>query len=242
MIIEGLFKTIPIMYSITIVGIILYKLRLQANIKDNIVLLIGFGFILIGSFISVAATHRNYKFIFFYQSIFTYLGSTIIIITLLHIINVLNQYAYKDRLTGAYNQRALYNSIELHINKAKSSSSIFTLAFIDIDDFKSINDNFGHVTADTMLKDICSIIKKNIRKKDLLFRYGGDEFILLFPCSNKEETRQLMKRLESQLDKESGGVLRFSYGTASYPEEGLNAKILLNTADAQMYCRKNCKH
>lgn len=92
-----------------------------------------------------------------------------------------------------------------------------------------------------MLIDVCKSIRNNIRKEDLLFRYGGDEFILLIPDSNKMEMGQLMSRMESELDKESGGIIRFSYGIASYPEDGNSVEVLINKADLQMYYEKNCK-
>lgn len=239
---EGIIKIIPMIYSIIITGAILYELRLPRDFKENIWLLIGLSIILTVGILNLVAHYRSYGGSLCDHSIGIYIGNFIIITSLLRSIKSVKRYAYKDRLTGAYNTYTLYNSIELHIKKAKRLNSVFTLAFIDIDDFKSINDNFGHIVADAMLKDICTSIRKKIRKKDLLFRYGGDEFVLLIPEFNKKDTWQLMKRLESEVNKESGETVHFSYGTASYPGDGNNAEVLLNAADIQMYCQKNCKH
>lgn len=238
--IEELAKTIPILYSITITGAISYELHLQPiNKKNNIMLKIGIIFMILGIIINLKAINRGYELLLFYQVLLIYLGSSIIIVALIGRINILNKYANKDRMTGAYNQRAFYNSIDLYIKKTKKLNSTFSVVFIDFDDFKSINDKYGHVTADVILKDICTKIETKIRKDDLLFRYGGDEFILLVPGSDKKETDQIMKRIESEVEKESNGIIHFSYGTASYPEEGGQAEILLKIADLQMYSKKN---
>lgn len=241
-IIEGLMKIMPILYSFILVGVKVYTLPWQTKLKDNNVLLTGLSFIIIGSIINLKVAYKSYEFLFFSYQAFIFLGSSIIIIQLFRTIKLENYYATKDTLTGAYNKRVLYNTIELHIKKAQKNGSVFALAFIDIDNFKSLNDNLGHIAADNIIKGLCTGIRKKIRKKDMLFRYGGDEFVLLIPGANKKEGEQLLKRLKKELNEESGDILDFSYGTASYPEDGENAETLLNAADLQMYCQKNPKY
>jgi len=84
-----------------------------------------------------------------------------------------------DELTGVFSRRYLVEKIEEEILRSKRSNTIFSVTILDIDDFKSINDNYGHLTGDTVLKELTSIIRKGIRTTDYVGRYGGDEFIIV---------------------------------------------------------------
>ncbi|MGI6648997.1 MAG: GGDEF domain-containing protein [Bacillota bacterium] len=235
---EQTIKAIPIVYSITLAGTIFYKLPCQVKFKENNWLVLSLGLIFVGSILDLAIVNRSHSVFILRPLLLVYLGSALLIKVLLRIIRTLFNSAYQDSLTEAYNRRALYYSIENQIKKSRKANDTFTLVFIDIDNFKTINDDYGHIAGDAMLKDVCATIKNNIRKEDLLFRYGGDEFVLLVPGSDKKETGQLMKRLESLQSINSRGILRFSYGLASYPEDGDSPDGLLRLADLEMYCRK----
>jgi diguanylate cyclase (GGDEF)-like protein len=89
-----------------------------------------------------------------------------------------------DTLTGVFNRRYFYMNAEKIIEKAKSEGNPFSMIMLDIDKFKSINDNYGHLAGDYVLKTLCDIIRKILNPNDLIARYGGEEFILLLPGSD----------------------------------------------------------
>ena len=238
MIIKQIVKVIQFLHTFTIMVMIAYKLPGNMGMKKNVWMKAGFIIILSGGILDLTVACTGYDNIILHPSVLIYLGSTLLTFGLIGVIRSLFIHTHKDSLTGTYNKRALYHSIDRHIRTGHGKNP-FAIIFMDIDNFKAINDNFGHLTADSMLKDVCTNIRKKIRKVDLLFRYGGDEFVLLIPGSNKIETGQLMSRLASDLDQESKVLMRFSYGIACYPEDGNNAEVLLNKADQQIYYKKS---
>ena len=148
----------------------------------------------------------------------------------------------KEPLTGLYNRKFLYNYIEkVWIKKNRREKFSFVLIFIDLDNFKPINDNFGHEEGDKVLKEIANILKKSFRKCDFVVRLGGDEFVVLIKLQNKSINNikkivdSLRKRVENQLNKYN---LSFSYGVAIYPQDGKELSTLLEKADARMYEEK----
>ena len=150
--------------------------------------------------------------------------------------------SYKDELTGLYNRKLLYNYIETTwIKKNRRENFSFALIFIDLDNFKPINDKFGHEKGDKVLQKVANILKENFRKSDFVIRFGGDEFIILINLQNthlnniKKIMDSLRKRVEEKLKKYN---LSFSYGVAIYPEDGENLYTLLKKADMKMYEEK----
>ena len=148
----------------------------------------------------------------------------------------------KDPLTGLYNRKFLNNYIEkIWIKENKRENFSFALIFIDLDNFKPINDNFGHEKGDKILKEVANILKENFRKNDFIIRFGGDEFIILINLQNKHISNikkiidSLRKRVEEKLNKYN---LSFSYGIAIYPKDGKDLYTLLEKADIKMYEEK----
>ena len=116
--------------------------------------------------------------------------------------------SYKDELTGLYNRKLLYNYIETTwIKKNRRENFSFALIFIDLDNFKPINDKFGHEKGDKVLQKVANILKENFRKSDFVIRFGGDEFIILINLQNthlnniKKIMDSLRKRVEEKLKK-----------------------------------------
>lgn len=93
----------------------------------------------------------------------------------------LNQLVIKDELTTAYNKRFMIEKINDEIKRHDKSRLTFSLIMLDIDNFKSVNDNFGHNVGDQLLKEAVTVMMKNLRKTDVVARWGGDEFIILLP-------------------------------------------------------------
>jgi len=148
----------------------------------------------------------------------------------------------KEPLTELYNRKFLYNYIEkIWIKTNRRENFSFALIFIDLDNFKPINDNFGHEEGDKVLKEVANILKENFRKSDFIIRYGGDEFVILINLQNnhisniKKIINSLRKRVEEKLNKYN---LSFSYGIAIYPKDGKSLSTLLKKADIKMYKEK----
>ena len=159
-----------------------------------------------------------------------------------HELNEIKLESNKEPLTGLYNRKFLYNYIKkMWIEENRRENFSFALIFIDLDNFKPINDNFGHEEGDKVLKEVANILKENFRKNDFIIRFGGDEFIILINLQNshissiKKIINSLRKRVEEKLNKYN---LSFSYGIAIYPKDGKKLSTLLKKADIEMYKEK----
>ena len=150
-----------------------------------------------------------------------------------------------DEVTGLYNQRKLVEDLELFISRYPHDKSGFSLLFIDIDYFKTVNDQFGHVVGSQILTDMAAILKKQLRTAELVYRYGGDEFIVLLPKTTIEETKKIALRIseavkaaEFEVEGEMKHRLSLSVGIASYPEDATSSKSIIDFADKMMYLSK----
>ena len=153
--------------------------------------------------------------------------------------------ALTDEVTGLFNQRKLLEDLELHIGRYKNDKVEFSLLFVDVDYFKNVNDQFGHVVGSQLLTDIAGILKSQLRSSDLVYRYGGDEFIVLLPRTSVEETKKIALRIsesvknsEFKVDHDKNYHLSLSIGLASYPNDASNAKSIIDFADKMMYMSK----
>ena len=145
----------------------------------------------------------------------------------------LTNLALKDELTTLYNRRFL----EFMVDKYKNSEIEIGLIFIDCDNFKDINDTYGHREGDKLLKTVSQIIKNSIREIDYPFRYGGDEFVI-FVFTTYEITQKIAKRI---LDKLKAQNISISIGVAHYPTCGKELKNVILKADEAMYKAKEKK-
>jgi diguanylate cyclase (GGDEF)-like protein len=151
-----------------------------------------------------------------------------------------------DDCTGLYNARHLYDSIETEVNRSARYGYEFSVVFLDLDHFKLVNDNCGHLIGSRLLAEIGSTIKSRLRLIDYAFRYGGDEFVILAPQTNKQAALIVARRLRDLLRTTrfhlGEGVdlnVRASLGVATYPEDAKNAHDLIRQADEMMYTVKN---
>jgi diguanylate cyclase (GGDEF)-like protein len=151
-----------------------------------------------------------------------------------------------DDCTGLYNARHLYKTLEAEVYRSARFGYEFTVLFIDLDYFKRVNDTHGHLAGSKLLAEVGYTIKSNLRLIDFAFRYGGDEFVILLPQTNKESALVVAKRLlevfrGSEFLQSDGLKLnvRASIGVASYPEDARSAHEIIRQADEMMYMVKN---
>lgn len=157
----------------------------------------------------------------------------------------LEYYATRDPLTGLFNQRVFRDLIGYEVKRAERHEYKFGLLVIDCDNFKPINDTYGHSFGDTFLKAFADLLSHAKRDEDILSRYGGDEFTLIIPESNKEEVFALAHRIlrnadEFRLSAPDGAEVHItaSIGMAIYPDHSNDAGELFNVADSMMYRSK----
>ncbi|HIC91813.1 MAG TPA: diguanylate cyclase, partial [Syntrophaceae bacterium] len=149
--------------------------------------------------------------------------------------------ADKDPLTGLFNHRRINELLENEIERAKRGTEIFSIMMLDVDDLKLINDTYGHIMGDKVLKDVAAILKNCSRSVDVIGRYGGDEFLIILPYTDGEKAKSLAERI-SQLMKQEGlkidGMaipIRLSIGVATYPFDSALPQELISMADRSMY-------
>ena len=107
--------------------------------------------------------------------------------------------AHKDYLTGALNSLFFYNVLQMEINRSLRYKNLFTIAYIDLDNIKTVNDEFGHATGDEVLCFFVNQIKNSLRKADVVARLGGDEFALLMPETNQKSAQVVLSKLQHNI-------------------------------------------
>lgn len=142
-----------------------------------------------------------------------------------------------DLLTKTFNKITILNIIEKLINSKKEE--VFSILMFDIDNFKVINDSFGHVTGDMCLKTLANIASGNIREMDYLGRYGGDEFIIVLPSLGEREAKFVAERFKNKVNEVSNPKFTISIGIATYPYDGRTVKDLISAADRGLYKSKS---
>ena len=148
--------------------------------------------------------------------------------------------AITDPLTGLYNRRYFFKRLQEEISRAQRYGSKFGLLLLDLKDFKKINDNLGHEKGDELLKAFAEKLQRNVRKVDIVARYGGDEFVVLLIQTNKNGIKAVMGRLAREISEieVEGFKIRANIGAALYPEDGELPNELLRKADDRMYLAK----
>ena len=151
-----------------------------------------------------------------------------------------------DDCTSLYNARHLHFMLDTEIYRSHRYAFEFSLIFIDLDHFKSVNDTYGHLAGSKLLSEIGEAVKEKCRMIDMAFRYGGDEFVILLPQTSKENALGVAQRIhrlirETVWLQESGINARISssIGVASYPTDSRTKAELLHLADEAKYLVKN---
>jgi diguanylate cyclase (GGDEF)-like protein len=151
-----------------------------------------------------------------------------------------------DHLTKVYNRRYLDMMLAREIERSKRVSRPFSLLMMDLDNFKEYNDKIGHPAGDSLLKKFAHLLMKSSRILDSVYRYGGDEFLVLMPETSKKDAITLASRIQSVvkevkfegMENISKSRLTISIGLASFPEDGFSTEALLSLADRMMFRAK----
>jgi diguanylate cyclase (GGDEF)-like protein len=154
--------------------------------------------------------------------------------------------ASRDSLTGCLNRRAVYANLEKAFTESRDQGSELCCVMVDIDHFKSVNDQFGHMVGDHALQAVAACLCSAVRLTDIVGRYGGEEFCLVFPRTALAEAAEMAERLRISIEKEAGGRVRTSFKLAMTVSCGisstkLGAKTpleLVDQADKALYAAK----
>jgi len=151
-----------------------------------------------------------------------------------------------DDLTKLFNTRYLNRSLDLEISRATRHHTSLSLIFMDVDHFKLINDNYGHLVGSKLLVEMGQLLLKSLRTVDIVARYGGDEFVMVLPQTAPRSASQIAERIRRSIEhnvflKRDGYSFKMtaSFGVASYPESAKSKEELLKLADDAMYRVKN---
>ncbi len=153
----------------------------------------------------------------------------------------LNELAYEDGLTGIANSRYFYKVAEIEINRSQRFGKIFSVVYIDVDDFKIINDTLGHNTGDTVLAEIATTICQHVREVDTVARLGGDEFAIIFPETDLDGVKHglaKIQRILTELTTHHHWPITFSMGVVTFAKPPASAQEMIGFADQVMYSVK----
>ncbi len=156
----------------------------------------------------------------------------------------LQEVSIHDSLTSLYNRRYFTERFEEEYSRAKKFELPLSLLMIDIDYFKKINDTYGHLVGDIVLKEVAFIIRENVREIDFVARYGGEEFIVILPETEKKDAFVVGERIVKKVDAHSIEAfdekvkVTVSVGVASFPEDSRYKEPLLEAVDRALYKAK----
>jgi len=159
----------------------------------------------------------------------------------------LSSLAITDGLTGLYNQFYIKERLQEEIYRSDRYKHSLSLLMIDLDDFKALNDKFGHVVGDRILKSFANLIRETIRPSDIPSRYGGEEFLLILPETTSENAVIVAERLRQKVGtypfeisclKEKNPPFTISIGVCAFPGRGRSVEELITLADTALYQAK----
>ncbi|MGB9768438.1 MAG: GGDEF domain-containing protein [Dictyoglomus turgidum] len=152
----------------------------------------------------------------------------------------LEELSIKDDLTGLYNRRKIDQELEKCLYIWERYNRPFSIIIIDIDDFKKINDTYGHLIGDMVLEKISKIIRENIRKSDIASRWGGEEFLILLPETNLQNATLVAEAFRRKIEEANFGIdekITVSVGVANI-ENNESIDSLIQRADKNLYKAK----
>ena len=158
---------------------------------------------------------------------------------------LLREQSVRDHLTGLFNRRYLEETLNREILRAARRKTTIGIIMLDVDNFKRINDIYGHAAGDTILQKLGDFLISNVRGDDIASRYGGDEFIVVLPNASRDVTleradllRKNVRKFQIHIDGKMLESLSISLGVASFPEDGTTGKAILRASDDALYQAK----
>jgi len=156
----------------------------------------------------------------------------------------LAQMAFYDSLTNLPNRIMLKSHLRKAISRARRKEHDITVMFLDLDGFKNVNDTMGHDIGDALLKEVANRLNESVREEDLISRLGGDEFIIVFEETNKDEVSMIADRVLRDISApytilDHNISISPSIGIATYPDDALDMENLIKNADKAMYLAKD---
>jgi diguanylate cyclase (GGDEF)-like protein len=146
--------------------------------------------------------------------------------------------ARADSLTGLLNGRGFYEATRRELQRAQRFNEPISAAFIDVDNFKAVNDILGHQTGDLLLQKVATILQENIRAIDMVARLGGDEFFVFMPQTSSRNSLAAMKRIQARLAEAVGDEnppVTFSIGLVTFTRQPVDIDEIIKIADEKMY-------
>ena len=171
----------------------------------------------------------------------TFLIMTLILSALKQALEHEKELARTDPLTGVANGRYFITLADMEINRARRYKHSFTVVYIDLDNFKTVNDHFGHSTGDALLRSVAHTIRNNIRATDIVGRLGGDEFAILLPETGPEPAEVITHKVQKvNLDvmQKNEWPVTFSIGVATFVSPPSTVDEMLKISDGVMYAAK----
>ena len=160
-------------------------------------------------------------------------------IEIIELFDEIKNKANKDHLTGLYNRRYLFNIGNEIYNDCKTKNKVFAIAIIDIDNFKRINDTYGHDIGDIALKEVAVILNKNISSNGLISRLGGEEFCICFYNRNEDEVKELLEYIRKDFEKNVIEIkdiqLKYTISIGCSFDFGINIDEMIKNADEYLY-------
>ena len=159
-------------------------------------------------------------------------------------LKLMDELVHADQLTGVLNRRGMDEAFEREFARATRRGAVLCVALLDLDNFKRINDDFGHVAGDAVLVHFAKVVNETLRSMDVVARFGGEEFVILLPSTNPVEAMITITRIQSELAAnpcEHEGMLlpvTFSAGATAY-QVGEEKHTLMKRADAAVYKAKH---
>lgn len=153
-------------------------------------------------------------------------------------LRLLEDLAFQDSLTGASNSRKFYLVAEREFARARRSDKPMTLAYLDLDNFKTVNDTFGHPKGDELLKQVATTLQQNVRETDFVMRLAGDEFALFLPEMSQEQAKGVLERVHTHLlrgVRVEGYPVTFSIGAVTFLVPPAEVEEMVRQADELMY-------
>ena len=205
----------------------------------------GMGFALL---LTALMTHHYYDFTVLAAAFdgLSTLGMFLVVVVMLSSIRQLLEteaaFSRTDHLTGVMNRRAFNELVHYENLKLRRGCCSFSLAYLDIDNFKGVNDTMGHMKGDELLKEMVGCISSNLRSTDVLARMGGDEFCIYLPKSTQDDARVVIQRIKDNLDRlltTNDWPVSMSIGVITCMESLKDFDTIVHLADSLMYKVKN---